>query len=59
MSLKDLLNSGPKVINLGMERFYLDLLAQKIPAVKVNWRPPLARSSLMDRLRKLRGEEVE
>ncbi|AFK07010.1 MULTISPECIES: hypothetical protein [Mesotoga] len=59
MSFKDLLNSGPKVINLGMERFYLDLLEQEVPAVKVNWRPPLAKSSLMDRLRKLRGEEVE
>ncbi|MBN2220010.1 MAG: hypothetical protein JW697_07015 [Kosmotogaceae bacterium] len=56
MSFKDLLNSGPKVINLGMERFYLDLLGQEVPVVKVNWRPPLARSSLMDRLRKLRGE---
>ncbi|HAY98000.1 MULTISPECIES: hypothetical protein [unclassified Mesotoga] len=59
MSFKDLLDNGPKVVNLGMERFYLDLQDQEVPAVKVNWRPPLAKSSLMDKLRKLRGEEVE
>ncbi|WP_292594237.1 hypothetical protein [Mesotoga sp. UBA5847] len=59
MSFKDLLDNGPKVVNLGMERFYLDLQDQEVPAVKVNWRPPLAKSSLMDKLRKSRGEEVE
>ncbi|MDD4207822.1 MULTISPECIES: hypothetical protein [unclassified Mesotoga] len=59
MSFKELLEDGPKVVNLGMDRFYLDLIDQEVPAVKVNWRPPLVKTSLMEKLKRLRGDDVE
>ncbi len=59
MSFKELLEDGPRVVNIGMDRFYLDLLDQEVLAVKVNWKPPLVKSSLMEKLKRLRGDDIE
>ncbi|HDP78117.1 MAG TPA: hypothetical protein ENN47_08035 [Mesotoga infera] len=59
MSFKELLEDGPRVVNLGMDKFYLDLLDQEVPAAQVNWRPPLVKTSMMEKLKRLRGDDVE
>ena len=51
MSLKNLINEGPKVINIGMERFFEDLKEQEAEAVHVAWRPPLGSKELLQKLR--------
>jgi len=58
MSLKSLLNNGPKVINIGMERFYSDLREQEVETVMVDWKPPLGGKELLGKLRKIRGDSV-
>ena len=55
MSMKKLLKDGPKVINMGMEQFYIDLKAREVPAVRVDWKPPLADRELLGKLKKRRG----
>ncbi|HNS67687.1 MAG TPA: hypothetical protein PK411_07430 [Mesotoga infera] len=55
MSLKKLLKDGPKVINIGIEQFYIDHKACEVPTVRVDWKPPLADKELLGKLKKLRG----
>lgn len=40
MTLERLLAGPPKVINLGLEAFALELQAAGVPVVHVDWRPP-------------------
>ena len=40
MSASDLLNRGPEVIGIGLQRFVDDLQSQGIAASSVDWRPP-------------------
>lgn len=40
MTLERLLAGPPKVINLGLETFALELQAAGVPVVHVDWRPP-------------------
>jgi FdrA protein len=53
--LRDLLATGPKVINLGLELFATQLRACDVPVVHVDWRPPAGGDkrlvSLLERLR--------
>ncbi|KUK59061.1 MAG: hypothetical protein XD80_0399 [Synergistales bacterium 53_16] len=52
--LQDLLKNGPKVINIGVEQFALDLEEQEVPTVQMDWRPPQVESDLLSKLKKLR-----
>jgi hypothetical protein len=54
-NLTALLKEGPRVVNLGVEQFCLDVKAQGAEAVQVDWRPAAASADLMAKLRKLRG----
>ncbi len=40
MTVDDLLAGSPRVINLGLEVFALELHAAGVPVVHVDWRPP-------------------
>ncbi|MBI2469232.1 MAG: hypothetical protein HYV62_15675 [Candidatus Rokubacteria bacterium] len=40
MSVERLLREPPRVINLGLEAFALELQAAGVPVVHVDWRPP-------------------
>lgn len=59
ISLKDLLKNGPTVINVGMENFYKDLLLQKVNAIQVEWKPPLAENKLLEKLKEIGGNKDE
>lgn len=53
--LPDLLVTGPKVINVGLELFADQLLARGVPVVHVDWRPPAGGDSrLVSILQRLR-----
>ena len=54
MSMRSLLKEGPKVINIGVEQFGIDLKAQGAETVTMDWRPPVAGGGLLDRLKKLK-----
>jgi FdrA protein len=53
--LPELLRTGPRVVNLGLELLATQLAAHGVPVVHVDWRPPAggdARlASLLERLR--------
>jgi FdrA protein len=53
--LPELLRTGPRVVNLGLELFATQLAAHGVPVIHVDWRPPAggdARlASLLERLR--------
>lgn len=51
-----LLMEGPKVINVGVFKFYEELKAQGVEATHVDFRPPSASSDLLAKIRKLRGK---
>jgi FdrA protein len=40
--LPELLTTGPRVVNLGLELFATQLAAHGVPVVHVDWRPPAA-----------------
>ncbi|MCL2564007.1 MAG: fdrA domain protein [Oscillospiraceae bacterium] len=40
--ITELLNQDMAAINLGLERFYDDLKAQRVECAQVNWKPPAA-----------------
>ncbi len=54
VTLKELLENGPNVINIGVPDFADSLQAQGIAVVQVNWAPPANADSemtaLLDRL---------
>lgn len=52
--MKKLLKEGPKVVNIGVEQFYLDVKTQKTEAVVWDWKPPVASSDLLARLKKIK-----
>jgi len=52
--MKKLLKEGPKVVNIGVEQFYLDVKTQKAEAVVWDWKPPAASSDLLARLKKIK-----
>ena len=52
--MKKLLKEGPKVVNIGVEQFYLDVKTQKVEAVVWDWKPPAASSDLLARIRKVK-----
>jgi hypothetical protein len=51
----DLLASAPRIINVGLELFALDLAAQGARVMHVQWRPPAGGNArlagLLDKLR--------
>jgi hypothetical protein len=51
----DLLASAPRIINVGLELFALDLAAQGARVIHVQWRPPAGGNArlagLLDKLR--------
>jgi FdrA protein len=53
--LPELLRTGPRVVNLGLELFATQLAAHGVPVVHVDWRPPAGGdtrlASLLERLR--------
>ncbi len=54
MSARDLLERGPRVVNVGLAGFARDLERQGTPVIAVDWTPPLGSSdtlALVDRLR--------
>ncbi|KUK59273.1 MAG: hypothetical protein XD80_0235 [Synergistales bacterium 53_16] len=52
--IQDLLKNGPKVINIGVEQFAMDLEEQEVPTVLMDWRPPQVESDLLSKLKKLK-----
>lgn len=54
MSMRSLLKEGPRVINIGVEQFGIDLKAQGTRTVTMDWRPPVAGGDLLSRLKKLK-----
>jgi hypothetical protein len=52
--IRDLLKNGPKVINIGVEQFAMDLKEQGVPTVLMDWRPPQAEPDLLSKLKKLK-----
>ena len=38
--MKNLLTEKLRVINVGLEMFYMDLKRQKVDVIQVDWRPP-------------------
>jgi len=59
MSARDLLNSGPKVLGVGLKGFIEDLDAQKVPAVAVDWRPPATTdSNVLSAAEKLSSDDL-
>jgi len=47
MSASDLLNRGPEVIGIGLQRFVDDLQSQGVAASSVDWRPPATKDPLV------------
>ena len=39
-SRRDLLQAGPRVVNVGLADFAASLRTQGVPVVQVDWRPP-------------------
>jgi len=39
-AIASLLRTGPDVVNVGIRDFAESLVAQKVPVVQVDWRPP-------------------
>jgi FdrA protein len=37
---EEMLNSGPKVLNIGLESFYESMQTQGIPVLHIDWEPP-------------------
>jgi FdrA protein len=53
---RDLLEAGPRVVNVGLEMFAANLVARGAPVVHVEWSPPAGGDSrLAGLLEKLRG----
>ena len=53
---RDLLEAGPRVVNVGLEMFAANLAARGGPVVHVEWSPPAGGDSrLAGLLEKLRG----
>jgi len=54
------INTEVRVVNLGLEGFYNDLIDQNTPSVQVDWRPPAGGDeSLINMLCALQREDVE
>lgn len=52
--MEDLLDQEVKVVNIGLREFFDSLVAQKVEAVHVEWKPPAQGDrELMDILDKL------
>jgi hypothetical protein len=52
--MHELLKKGPKVINIGVEQFAMDLKEQGVPTVLMDWRPPQAEPDLLSKIKKLK-----
>jgi hypothetical protein len=46
----ELLDSGPKAINVGLRSFARDLEEQQVEVVEIEWRPPAAEDEEMKRM---------
>ncbi len=55
MAVRDLFKQELKVVNMGLESFYDDLVRQEVPAIQVQWKPAAGgnqkMASLLDRLK--------
>jgi hypothetical protein len=56
MSARDLLQQGPRVVNIGLAGFAEDLDRQRTPVVAVDWMPPLASAESLDLLERLSSD---
>ncbi len=57
---KDLLDTKPRVINLGLEIFADDLESHGVPVARVDWRPPAGGDlKMMALFEKLRERPVD
>jgi len=58
-NIKELFKKGPKVINVGLQRFTEDLKKQGVHVQGVDWRPPAGGNKkilkLLDRIKKGQG----
>lgn len=56
MSVNDLFKEDLKVINMGLESFYHDLVNQEVAAIHVDWKPSAGgnekMASLLNRLKR-------
>lgn len=48
MSLNNLFNQKIKVINVGLEQFYDDLLSQDVECIQMQWAIPLYRDKKIE-----------
>ena len=55
MSVNELFKEELKVVNMGLEAFYDDLVRQEVPAIQVQWKPAAGgnqkMASLLNRLK--------
>jgi len=56
MSARDLLESGPRVVNIGLAGFAEELDRQRSPVIAVDWMPPLAPPESLELLDRLTGD---
>lgn len=56
MSARDLLQQGPRVVNIGLAAFAEDLDRQRTPVVAVDWVPPLASTESLELLERLSSD---
>lgn len=55
-NIQQLLQKPVSVVNIGLELFYQDLQARKVPSVHVAWQPPRAiNPKLQSILKKIRS----
>ncbi|MBI4588039.1 MAG: hypothetical protein HY725_04330 [Candidatus Rokubacteria bacterium] len=60
MSLETALSKPPRVINIGLDVFALELQAAGVPVIHVDWRPPAAGDPrLLALLERLEGDDEE
>ncbi len=57
MSLERILGQPLRVINLGLEGFALELQAEGVPVIQVDWRPPAGDLKAAELLARLEDDE--
>jgi FdrA protein len=50
MKIAELLENGPRVINVGLRNFARDLDEQQVDVVQLDWRPPAPEDEEMKRM---------
>jgi hypothetical protein len=50
MKIAELLEQGPRAINLGLQNFARDLEDQQVDVIQLDWRPPAPEDEEMKRM---------